>query len=64
MPSPQLTTNIVESYNTTLSTSYYLPSLDAAYVFDNQALFELSKKYLADNSKQGSGYSGINRLIA
>ena len=51
MPSPQLTTNIVESYNTALSTSYYLPSLDAAYVFDNQALFELSKKYLADNSK-------------
>lgn len=45
-PSPNLSTALVEPYNSVFSLHCYLSKLDASVVFDNQAIYSICKRNL------------------
>ncbi|XP_071746118.1 tubulin alpha chain isoform X2 [Lepeophtheirus salmonis] len=60
-PAPEMSTAIVEPYNTILYTHATLELCDVAFLVDNHAIYELCVKKLHLDSPS---YSNLNRLIA
>ena len=60
-PSPQVSTSVVEPYNSVLSTHALLEHVDCAFMLDNEAIYDICKKNL-DIEKPS--YLNLNRLIA
>jgi len=61
-PSPKISTSVVEPYNSVLSTHYLLEYTDVAFMFDNEAIYDICKKQLEKIKKPK--YSHLNQLIA
>jgi len=60
-PSPQLSTAVVEPYNSVLSTHSLLEHTDVAFMLDNEAIYDICRRSL-DIEKPN--YTSLNRLIA
>jgi len=60
-PSPQISTAVVEPYNSVLSTHSLLEHTDVAFLLDNEAIYEIARKNL---DIERPTYSNLNRLIA
>jgi len=60
-PSPQVSTAVVEPYNTVLSTHSLLEHTDVAVMLDNEAIYDISRRLL---DIQKPTYTNLNRLIA
>ncbi|KAF0978155.1 hypothetical protein FDP41_002670 [Naegleria fowleri] len=60
-PSPQLTTSVVEPYNSVLSTHALLEHNDVSVVLDNQAIYDVCKNNL---KIERPNYKNLNRVIA
>jgi len=60
-PSPQVSTSVVEPYNSVLSTRSLLESTDVAFMLDNEAIYDICRRSL--DIEQPS-YTNLNRLIA
>eukprot|EP00158_Paraphelidium_tribonemae_P003266 Partr_v1_DN26009_c0_g2_i3_m539 putative Tubulin is the major constituent of microtubules. It binds two moles of GTP, one at an exchangeable site on the beta chain and one at a non-exchangeable site on the alpha chain (By similarity) len=61
IPSPQVSTAIVEPYNSVLTTHTTLQYSDVAFLVDNEAMYEICKNNL---NVQRPVYTNLNRLIA
>jgi len=60
-PSPQVSTAVVEPYNSVLSTHSLLEHTDVAFILDNEAIYDICKKSL---DIERPTYTNLNRLIA
>ncbi|GAM26554.1 hypothetical protein SAMD00019534_097290 [Acytostelium subglobosum LB1] len=60
-PSPQVSTAVVEPYNSVLSTHSLLEHTDVAFMLDNEAIYDICRRSL--NIDRPS-YTNLNRLIA
>jgi len=60
-PSPQVSTAVVEPYNSVLSTHSLLEHTDVAFMLDNEALYDLARRNL---DIERPTYTNLNRLIA
>ncbi|EUD67861.1 hypothetical protein C922_01473 [Plasmodium inui San Antonio 1] len=60
-PSPQVSTAVVEPYNSVLSTHSLLEHTDVAIMLDNEAIYDICKKNL---DIERPTYTNLNRLIA
>eukprot|EP01098_Paradermamoeba_levis_P007515 TRINITY_DN3105_c0_g1_i1.p1 TRINITY_DN3105_c0_g1~~TRINITY_DN3105_c0_g1_i1.p1 ORF type:complete len:449 (-),score=155.22 TRINITY_DN3105_c0_g1_i1:304-1650(-) len=60
-PSPQISTSVVEPYNSVLSTHSLLEHTDVAFMLDNEAIYDICKNNL---KIQKPTYTNLNRLIA
>jgi len=60
-PSPQVSTAIVEPYNTVLSTHALLEHTDVDVILDNEAIYDICKRALG---LEKPTYSNLNRLIS
>jgi len=60
-PSPQVSTAIVEPYNTVLSTHALLEHTDVDVILDNEAIYDICKRALQLNKPT---YKNLNRLIS
>jgi len=60
-PSPQISTAVVEPYNSVLSTHSLLEHTDVAFMLDNEAIYDICKRSL---DIERPTYSNLNRLIA
>ena len=60
-PSPQVSTAVVEPYNTVLSTHALLEHTDVAFMLDNEAIYDICRKNLGIERPT---YTNLNRLIA
>jgi len=60
-PSPQVSTAVVEPYNSVLSTHSLLEHTDVAFMLDNEAIYDICRKSL-DIEKPN--YTNLNRLVA
>jgi tubulin alpha len=60
-PSPQVSTAVVEPYNSILSTHSLLEHTDVAVMLDNEGVYDLCRRLL---SIQRPTYTNLNRLIA
>jgi len=60
-PSPQISTSVVEPYNSVLSTHALLEHTDVAFMLDNEAIYDICKKKLG---LERPSYLNLNRLIA
>jgi tubulin alpha len=60
-PSPQISTAVVEPYNTVLSTHALLEHTDVAFMLDNEAIYDICRHNL---NIQRPTYTNLNRLIA
>jgi len=60
-PSPQVSTAVVEPYNSVLSTHSLLEHTDIAFMLDNEALYDICRRSL-DIEKPN--YTNLNRLVA
>jgi len=60
-PSPQISTSVVEPYNSVLSTHALLEHTDVAFMLDNEAIYEICKNSL---ELEKPTYTNLNRLIA
>merc|ERR1711977_684612 len=60
-PSPQISTRVVEPYNSVLSTHSLLEHTDVAFMLDNEAIYDICKKSLGLETPT---YTNLNRLIA
>ena len=60
-PSPQVSTAVVEPYNSVLSTHSLLEHTDVAFMLDNEAIYDMCRRQL-DIEKPS--YTNLNRLIA
>jgi len=60
-PSPQVSTSVVEPYNSVLSTHALLEHTDVSFLLDNEALFNIARKSL---DIERPNYTNLNRLIA
>lgn len=60
-PSPQVSTAVVESYNSVLSTHALLEHTDLTVVLDNEALYDICNKNLGIPKPK---YTNLNRLIS
>jgi tubulin alpha len=60
-PSPQVSTAVVEPYNSVLATHSLLEHTDVAIVLDNEAIYEICQKSL---NIERPTYTNLNRLIA
>lgn len=60
-PSPQVSTSVVEPYNSVLATHALLEHLDVGFVLDNEAIYDICRRSL---SIARPTYSNLNRLIA
>jgi len=60
-PSPQVSTAVVEPYNSVLSTHSLLEHTDVAFMLDNEAIYDICKKSL---DIERPNYTNLNRLVA
>jgi len=60
-PSPSTSTSVVEPYNSVLSTHYLLEYTDVAFMFDNEAIYDICKNNLKIRRPT---YSNLNSLVA
>jgi len=60
-PSPQVSTAVVEPYNSVLSTHSLLEHTDVAFMLDNEAIYDICRKNL---DIERPTYQNLNRLIA
>lgn len=60
-PSPQVSTSVVEPYNSVLATHTLLEHVDVCVMLDNEAIYGICQKSL---DIQRPSYSNLNRLIA
>jgi len=60
-PSPQVSTAVVEPYNSVLSTHSLLEHTDVAVMLDNEAIYDICKRSLGIEKPT---YTNLNRLIA
>jgi tubulin alpha len=60
-PSPQVSTAVVEPYNSVLSTHALLEHTDVAFMLDNEAIYDICRKNL---DIERPTYTHLNRLIA
>jgi len=60
-PSPQISTAVVEPYNSVLSTHSLLEHTDVAFMLDNEAIYDICKRSL---DVERPTYANLNRLIA
>lgn len=60
-PSPEVSTAVVEPYNSVLSTHSLLEHTDVAFMLDNEAIYDMCRRQL-DIEKPS--YQNLNRLIA
>jgi len=60
-PSPQVSTSVVEPYNSVLSTHALLEHTDCAFMLDNEAIYDICKKNLGI---QRPTYKNLNRVVA
>ena len=60
-PSPNISTAVVEPYNSVLTTHATLEHSDCAFVIDNEAIYDICRKGLDIDRPS---YSNLNRLIA
>jgi len=60
-PSPQVSTAVVEPYNSVLSTHSLLEHTDVAFMLDNEAIYDICRNNL---DIERPTYTNLNRLIA
>jgi tubulin alpha len=60
-PCPQVSTAVVEPYNSVLSTHSLLEHTDVAFMMDNEALYDICSRNLG---VERPSYANLNRLIA
>eukprot|EP01119_Soliformovum_irregulare_P018144 TRINITY_DN54_c0_g1_i1.p1 TRINITY_DN54_c0_g1~~TRINITY_DN54_c0_g1_i1.p1 ORF type:complete len:452 (+),score=143.54 TRINITY_DN54_c0_g1_i1:136-1491(+) len=60
-PSPQVSTSVVEPYNSVLSTHSLLEHTDVAFMLDNEAIYEICNRSLGIEKPD---YTNLNRLVA
>merc|ERR1711861_19612 len=60
-PSPQVSTAVVEPYNSVLSTHSLLEHTDVAVILDNEAVYDICRRNL---DIERPTYTNLNRLIA
>ncbi|XP_026470452.1 tubulin alpha chain-like [Ctenocephalides felis] len=60
-PSPQVSTAVVEPYNSILTTHATLSTADIAFIFDNEALYDICRMKLGIERPR---YISLNRLIS
>jgi len=60
-PSPEVSTAVVEPYNSVLSTHSLLEHTDVAFMLDNEAIYDICRKNL---DIERPTYTNLNRLIA
>ena len=60
-PSPQVSSALVEPYNSVLSTHALLEHTEVAFCLDNEALYDVCKKSL---DIERPAYKNLNRIIA
>lgn len=60
-PSPQVSTAVVEPYNSVLSTHGLLEHTDVAFMLDNEAIYSIAQKSL---DIERPNYTNLNRLVA
>eukprot|EP01129_Flabellula_baltica_P010228 TRINITY_DN42_c0_g1_i1.p1 TRINITY_DN42_c0_g1~~TRINITY_DN42_c0_g1_i1.p1 ORF type:complete len:451 (+),score=135.77 TRINITY_DN42_c0_g1_i1:92-1444(+) len=60
-PSPKISTSVVEPYNSVLSTHALLEYTDVAFMFDNEAIYDIAKNNLGIPKPS---YRHLNQLIA
>jgi tubulin alpha len=60
-PSPQVSTAVVEPYNSVLSTHALLEHTDCTFCLDNEALYDVCRRNL---NIERPTYTNLNRLIA
>jgi len=60
-PSPQVSTAVVEPYNSVLSTHSLLEHTDVAFMLDNEAIYDICRRSL---TIERPTYTNLNRLIA
>ncbi|CAO3699928.1 unnamed protein product [Rhizopus stolonifer] len=60
-PSPQLSTSVVEPYNSVLTTHTTLEHSDVSFMVDNQAIYDICRRNL---DIELPTYANLNRLIA
>ena len=61
LPAPQVSTAVVEPYNTVLSTHTLLEHMDVSFTVDNEALYDICRRNL---DIERPTYTNLNRLIA
>lgn len=60
-PAPEVSTSVVEPYNSILTTHSTLEHSDVSFIVDNQAIYDICRKKLGI---ERPNYSNLNRLIA
>src|SRR5689334_3773185 len=60
-PSPEVSSSVVEPYNSVLSTHALLEQTDVAFMLDNEAIYEICRRSL---DVERPTYSNLNRLVA
>jgi len=60
-PSPQLSTSVVEPYNTVLSTHALLEHTDVAVMLDNEAIYDICRRKVGIERPT---YQNLNRVVA
>ncbi|KAL1739355.1 Tubulin/FtsZ, GTPase domain-containing protein, partial [Schizophyllum fasciatum] len=60
-PAPQLSSSVVEPYNSVLTTHTTLEHSDCSFMVDNEAIYDICKKNLGVAQP---GFTNLNRLIA
>lgn len=60
-PSPNLSTSVVEPYNTVLATHSILEHTDVSVMLDNEAIYDIAQRKL---DVQFPTYSNLNRIVA
>jgi len=60
-PAPQVSTSVVEPYNSILTTHTTLEHADCTFMVDNEAIYDICKKNLGI---ERPSYQNLNRLIA
>jgi len=60
-PSPQVSTAVVEPYNTVLSTHALLEHEDVSVMLDNEAIYDICRRNL---DIERPTYTNLNRIIA
>jgi len=60
-PSPKVSTSVVEPFNTVMSTHSLLEFADVAFMFDNEAIYDICKTNLKIKKPN---YAHLNQLIA
>ncbi|KAJ6638086.1 Tubulin alpha chain [Pseudolycoriella hygida] len=60
-PSPRVSTAVVEPYNSVLTAHGTLENSDVAFIFDNEAIFDICKTKIGLDRP---GYVNLNRIIA